>query len=246
MRSRKAADLDHPCGGRNANRLSPGSAKSAHKFEISQWIGRADIHWTGQSLISDQEVDGADEVGFVDPGNVLSPGSLRSAKSAANQVRENFKTPPLSAIKVMELRMAILRVSRVCPAKKAALPILRDPDRKIPCIRSAWFVATEFPGHLVHRPIKCVAIDSGGARVKPQSRRVLQRCNNIVEQPGRNNARIVHLPPILCVIAAVHAASGQVDAHVALLQRSGPWANRLRVPVNHLAREPPLARGSAP
>ena len=45
---------------------------------------------------------------------------------------------------------------------------------------SAWFVAAEFPGHLFHGSIECVAINSGGARVQPQSRRVFERRDDIV------------------------------------------------------------------
>src|ERR1700730_7706177 len=76
----ETADFDHPCRSRKANRLSPGITKSAHELAISQWIGGADIHRTGKCLICDQEVDGADEVGFMNPGDILSPGSLRSAE----------------------------------------------------------------------------------------------------------------------------------------------------------------------
>ena len=121
VRSRKAADFDHPCRSRKANRLSPGSAKSAHELPISQRIGRrryspdlsgshlrSGSRWRGQNRLreSRKRIE----------SRILAFRRVR-CEPGWRELRGRRLCPQL---KVIELRMAILRVFRVCPAKKAA------------------------------------------------------------------------------------------------------------------------------
>ena len=51
---------------------------------------------------------------------------------------------------------------------------------------------------------------------------------------GCPDARIVDLSAVFVVIAAVHAASGEVDADVGALKSLNPWSNLFAIPVHRL------------
>ena len=53
--------------------------EGSHEIAIRHWIGRSEIHHAVEFLTSDQQIDGADEVRFVNPGNELCTGALPAA-----------------------------------------------------------------------------------------------------------------------------------------------------------------------
>ena len=63
----EGTDLEHPvcCG--KADASTPGFAESAEEISVREGVGGGEIEWACEGLVGDEELDGADEVGFVDP-----------------------------------------------------------------------------------------------------------------------------------------------------------------------------------
>ncbi len=125
--------------------------------------------------------------------------------------------------------------------EEGGFPILGHADREVPRIgcmspRTDPLVPAEFARGFVHGAIKSVAIDGCGRRVEPDLGRIGEFADDLAEQAGAANARIVDGDAIGFSVAAVDAAAGEIDAHVGALEVLGPWADGLAVPAHGLLR----------
>jgi hypothetical protein len=75
-----------------------------------------------------------------------------------------------------------------------------------------------------------VAIDGGGAGVEPDWRRVVQGGDDFVEELCGLDAGVEDGAAIGGMVAAVHAAAGEVDADVAVFEFGDPGAGGEAVP----------------
>src|SRR5258708_18242803 len=87
----EGADLDHPRGCGQADAGAPGFADGAEEVAIGEWVGGGEIDYAGEVLGGDEELDGADEVGFVDPGDELIAGAVGSAEAVADERGEDVE-----------------------------------------------------------------------------------------------------------------------------------------------------------
>lgn len=94
------------------------------------------------------------------------------------------------------------------------LPCERDADGK---------AAADFSGLVVHRAILRVAIDRGGAGIQPDSRWLLAFGDRLTEDTRRIHARVENFGAIPGVVAAVHAATGQIENGIGSIELHGPW-----------------------
>ena len=79
-----------------------------------------------------------------------------------------------------------------------------------------------------------MAVDGGGGHIHPNAGRSGERGNDAAEQAGGSNARIVDFAAVFLVVAAVHAASGKVDADVSAFKGFNPCARIRAIPVHGL------------
>src|ERR1700761_4010973 len=87
----EGADLDHPgCGGQ-ADAGAPGFADGAEEVAIGEWVRRGEVDDAGEVLCGDEEFDGADEVGFVDPRDELIAGAVGAAEAVADEGEEDVE-----------------------------------------------------------------------------------------------------------------------------------------------------------
>ena len=129
--------------------------------------------------------------------------------------------------------MATLRVSGVGVREECFFPTFCNVDRKVPGIGSAWLTAAEFAVCFVHRAIQGVAIDGGGAGVHPKSRCGIERSDHLIQQARALDSRLVNDAPVCRGVAAIDAASGKVNANVALFEVGDPVARRNAIPGNN-------------
>ena len=86
---KKCADRDERRGRRQAVGHVPGLAQRGHELAVRQRMGRGEIDGAVDLFMVDEEFEGAGEVGFVNPGNILAAVALRSAEAEADQTREH-------------------------------------------------------------------------------------------------------------------------------------------------------------
>ena len=84
-----------------------------------------------------------------------------------------------------------------------------------------------------------MSVDGGGTGIDPNTGRVFERSDHLVQQTGAADARIINGAAIRGVVAAIDAASGKVDTNVALLQIRNPGARRESVPWEDAPRSRP-------
>src|SRR5262249_51344919 len=93
-------------------------------------------------------------------------------------------------------------------------PTFGDIDTEIPGLRHSGLSAAEFSAHLVHLAIKRMSIDGGSGGVHPQRRWIGRLCDSLANDARRENPGIDDLAPVPRVIAAVHAASCEIDHNI--------------------------------
>ena len=87
----EGADLDHPGGGGQADARAPGFTDRAQEVAIGKRMRGGEIDGSGNVLCSDEEFDGADEVGVVDPGDELVAGADGTTEAVANETEEDIE-----------------------------------------------------------------------------------------------------------------------------------------------------------
>ena len=137
---------------------------------IGQRIWRGEVHDTAAIFVFDQKIDGADEVGFVKPGDELAAGALGSAEASAHELHQNIE----GATGVGAHDNGGSHGDFTCAGsggfQKRLLPIFGDGYGKIPSIGRTSFGAPQF-AVFTHGAVKRVAVDGGGAGIQPDARR---------------------------------------------------------------------------
>ena len=82
----ECADLDQRRRGRKSIGHVPCLAQAGHEFAVRKRVRRSNVDGAIDLFVLNQEIDGACEVGFVNPGDVLPSVSLRAAQSHPNQI----------------------------------------------------------------------------------------------------------------------------------------------------------------
>ncbi len=88
-----------------------------------------------------------------------------------------------------------------------------------------------------------MTVDGGGAGVEPDGGRVIETRDDLIEDAGGLDAGVEDGSAIGCVVAAVNAAAGEVDADVAVFEFGDPWAGVDAVPWDDAPRR--CLRGAA-
>ncbi len=79
----ECADFEEPRGSGQADGDEPGGAESAQEVAIGEWVGRGEVDDAGELFVRDEEVDGVDEIGVVNPGDELGAWTLSASESEA-------------------------------------------------------------------------------------------------------------------------------------------------------------------
>ena len=132
-------------------------------------------------VVGDEELDGADEVDLVDPGDELSAGAVGAAEAVANEVEEDIEDSAAIGAEGHGTAQGDLAGVGSGRGEEGGLPGFGDVDGEVPGVGRAGLVAAELAGGLVHGAVERVAIDGGGAGVEPDGGRVMQGGDGFVE-----------------------------------------------------------------
>src|SRR4029077_21236207 len=101
-------------------------------------VGSCQIHHAVERLARNQHIDCPNEVGVMNPGNKLRAGPLPPAEAAANQAEEYVENS--TSIRAEGHRTADRDLPRArCRSREESIfPRLRNVDRKLPRVGSAW------------------------------------------------------------------------------------------------------------
>ena len=226
----EGADLEHPvcCG--KADASAPCFAESAEEVAVGKGMRRGQIDWACEAFGGDDELDGADEVGFVDPGDELISGQGGAAEAVADEREEDVEDSAGVGAEGHGAAESDLASARSRGGEEGFFPGFGDLDGEVPRVGCAGFIAAEFARGLVHGAVERVAIDGCGAGVEPDGRRVIEPGDDFVEDFCGLDAGVEDDAAVGGVVAAVDAAAGEVDADVAVLELGGPWARRSTIP----------------
>ena len=178
----EGADLDHPrCSGQ-ADAGAPGFADRAEEVAIGEWMWGGEVDDAGEVFGGDEEFDGADEVGFVDPGDKLIAVAIGAAEAVADEREEDVEDSAGVWAEGHGAAQGDLAGARSGGGEEGLFPGFGDLDGEVPGIGCAGFVAAEFAGGFVHGAVEGVAIDGGGAGVEPNGGWVIERGDDLVEE----------------------------------------------------------------
>ena len=194
------------------------------------------------SSLREEELDRADEVLVVDPRDVLRAAGHRAAEPQARQARaarRRCRRGPGSSPSPRAARPCASR--GVAASRCARSHALAMSTLKRPVAGDAGLVPPMTPVASSFGGVEAVRVDGGRAHLQPRPRRLRAR-DRLAHDAGRVDARAHHLGEVLLRVAAVDAATGEVDHGVAPsspLRR--PRAKRSPVP----SRSPTTPSGVA-
>ncbi len=79
-----------------------------------------------------------------------------------------------------------------------------------------------------------MAVNRSGAGVHPKTRRAGQTSHGLTEQTGGMNSGVLDRTAVGRRVAAIHAATGEIDKDVRALQMRGPITQACAVPAHDL------------
>src|SRR5579875_3837098 len=211
----EGSDGESP-GGRGDGEIAgaPGRAKAAHEAPIGEGAGRGYIHRTGEFFVLDQELDGAREVDVVDPGDVLPAGSHPAAETPADQTQKGIEGSAGIGTHDHASAHGDAAGLREFRSEQRGSPGLGDFDAETPAAGRIGLVATDLAGDIVHRAIEAVPVDSCRTRVEPEPWRFGGTGNRLSDETGGDGARVADFALMSGRVAAIDAASGEIDDHV--------------------------------
>ena len=167
----------------------PGLAQRGHELAIGQRVGRGEVDWAIDLFMIDQELDGAGEVDFVNPGDELAAVALacRRGRYGPDSSRMAKALPGVRAEDDGGAQGDLARAGRLGRAKNAASQSLATPDGEIPCLGRVppvrdQLIAAELAGGFVHGAVERVAVDGRRGGVHPESGRIGERGDDAAEQ----------------------------------------------------------------
>ena len=107
-------------------------------------------------------------------------------------------------------------------------------DRKVPGLGGSGFVTAALAGALVHGTIKSMAVNGCGGGIEPEAGRVSEGADDLSEKMRGDDAGVVDVDAVVGRVAAVDAATGEIDADVGAFEVLRPEAGCLRIPVDGL------------
>src|SRR5258708_32051817 len=226
----EGADFNHPRGGGQADAGAPGFAYRAQKVAIGMRVGGGEVYDAGEVLGGDEEFDGANEIGFVDPGDELIAGAIGAAEAVADEREEDIEDSAGVGAEGHGAAQGDLAGARSGGGEEGFFPGFGDLDGEVPGVGYAGFVATEFAGGFVHGAVEGVAIDGGGAGVEPDGGRVIEPGYDLVEELRGEDTRVEDGAAVGGMVAAVDAAAGEIDADVGVFEFVDPGAGGEAVP----------------
>src|SRR5260221_14611453 len=122
-------------------------------------MGGGELIRAGKPFAGDQDINGADEIGFMNLGDKLRARAGRSAEAVTDKIQKCVQAPSAVRTKGHGAADRDLARARRRRGEERLFPILRDLDGEVPGLRSARLAATELAIGLVHRAIERVPVD---------------------------------------------------------------------------------------
>src|SRR4051794_3772485 len=107
-------------------------------------MGRGEIHDSGKVLRGDQELDGADEIGFVDPRDELISAAVGSSEAVTDKREEDVEDSAGVGAEGHGAAEGELACAGSRSGEEGLFPCFGDLDGKVPGVGRAGFVAAEF------------------------------------------------------------------------------------------------------
>ena len=143
---KECADLDGQSRGGKAVGHAPGLAQGEHEFAVGERVGRGEVDGAVEVFALDEEVDGAAEVGFVNPTNELTPAALRSAEAEADEIEKGFKGVARRGAESDGTAQCDFARVWSPGGEELGLPVFGDTDGEVPCIGRAASTAEQAGG----------------------------------------------------------------------------------------------------
>ncbi len=172
----------------------------------------------------------------MNPGDELAAVALFPAEAASDQVGEDREGIAGYGAEGDRGAQSDFAGARSGCGEEGGLPVFGDANGEVPGIGCAGFVATQFACGFVHGAVEGVAVDGGGGGVEPEAGRLGQVGDDLVEQARCADAGVVDGFSVGGGVAAVDAASGEIDADVGAFEVLGPVADVESIPVDSVVR----------
>src|SRR4029077_8681529 len=129
----------------------------------------------------DQEINGAHEVSFVNPGNKLLSRCSFSTQACPDKTKKSIKNS--AGIRTHGHGATESDLSRAGSrgGKEFPLPACCHVNAEAPRRRRIRFVASQFTRTFIHGAVQRVSIDCGSAGVHPESRRFGRLSNGLAD-----------------------------------------------------------------
>ena len=179
----------------------------------------------------DQPVDRADEIGAVNPGDVLTTISHSSAEPMSDQAEQNVKNAStLGTQDQGGSQDHFARKRRGGRLVESPFPSLRHVDAETPRFRDAFFVTAKKARRFVMRGVVTMRIDRRCACLQPQTWRTLRSRDGQPDRFRGIHARPRDLLTIFGGVTTVDALAGEIDYDIGAFQLRGPISQRSRIP----------------
>jgi hypothetical protein len=218
------SNFQHPTGGWHAEGNSVRFTDGAHEIAVDQRVRRTNVDASLNRRLPDEEFNGADQIRVVDPRNELRSRAGGPSETQTNQILTVYGTRRHGwghQDGGAQRDAAYLRRGRI---EERLLPRLHNFHTESPC---RWMISpdvADFSCSLIHWTIQSVAVDGCSAGIHPNCRRAFGLSDGAPNGTSRPYARIQNLPPVGFRIAAIDAASGEIDHHIGAIYFLHPRA----------------------
>ena len=182
-------DLQHPLGRGQAHPNACGVPQGAHEGGIGERIGCGEVDWAGQAAVAQQEADGAHEVAFVYPRNVLPPVPVPAAQPAPGQAQQRVEHAP--TVNAHYHRRAQDRLAGV--GRRGLFlrrfPPMGDIEAEAPGIRQVWLRAPQDARNVIVGGVIAVRVGRRRAGLEPNARRAGRPRDGLPHDPRRTDTR---------------------------------------------------------
>ena len=213
----QGTEFQHPLGGGQPDTGSGNLAKHGHEFLVRERVGSGEVYGPVHFRMVDEVADGADEVLFVDPGDVLAAVAVGAAEAAANEGHEDVKDSAWiwthdhggAEEDFTGVRSGLI-ISFI-------FPLQGDVVTEAPGFGDVVMGGAEDARCFVVGSVIAVGVDCGGAHLKPESWGTGGLADGFADGSGGVKTGGIDCFAIGYVVAAVDGASGEVDDEVCLI-----------------------------
>src|SRR5437773_7578263 len=225
----KGCDLKHPARrGQSKGHAALSTADPRH-LALRNRVRRGHIDRHGEIVALNQPFDGAAEIFFVNPRNELVPAGNRASQPPSREASESSVYTPLARCEDHSSAQRNLPRGRRPRFIEGLLPSARDLDGK--AILGLWSRAN-FPGRLIHEPVKRVFVDGCCTGVQPHRWWVPRTGDGFAQYPRCLHSRLEDIATVASIVTAIHRSPREINQYASTVELSRPFPQGSPIPTD--------------